>query len=187
MKSLQENATAIEQEYSALKQLPSDYSLKQDEHTLHKGQWDWHSFITKGRINTPFQVLAPTTSAVLQSIPDLLTGPPFAYSFMSTLKAGTTIAPHFGPANIRLRVHFPITVPAGTQQQIGIKLAGETRQWMKHQPMLFDDCYEHGVWNLTNEDRVVLLFDIWHPELSQAEREAICGMFDGARSKGWIT
>lgn len=35
--------------------------------------------------------------------------------------------------------------------------------------------------------RVVLLFDLWHPELVQAERESIVAMFNEARSKGWMS
>lgn len=31
--------------------------------------------------------------------------------------------------------------------------------------MFFDDCYEHEVWNRTGEERVLLLFDLWHPDL----------------------
>lgn len=31
--------------------------------------------------------------------------------------------------------------------------------------MVFDDCYEHEVWNKTEKERVLLLFDLWHPEL----------------------
>lgn len=33
--------------------------------------------------------------------------------------------------------------------------------------MVFDDCYEHEVWNRTDEERVLLLFDLWHPELAE--------------------
>lgn len=42
------------------------------------------------------------------------------------------------------------------------------------------------VWNLTEEERVILLVDIWHPELSLEERAAIVDMFDYARQQGWM-
>lgn len=66
------------------------------------------------------------------------------------------------------------------------------RQWEEGQPLLFDDSYEHEVWHGDPvssaqqdesidsdilQDRVVLLFDIWHPDLTTQERQAIVGMF----------
>jgi aspartyl/asparaginyl beta-hydroxylase (cupin superfamily) len=39
--------------------------------------------------------------------------------------------------------------------------------------MIFDDTIEHEAWNDGNEDRVVLIFDIWRPELSEREREEL--------------
>jgi aspartyl/asparaginyl beta-hydroxylase (cupin superfamily) len=38
---------------------------------------------------------------------------------------------------------------------------GETLRWRVGEPVFFDDCYEHSVWNNTSDDRVVLLFDMW--------------------------
>lgn len=51
---------------------------------------------------------------------------------------------------------------------------------------MFDDCYEHEVWNLTQSERVLLLVDIWHPELALEERHAILDMFSYARQQGWL-
>ena len=40
--------------------------------------------------------------------------------------------------------------------------------------LVFDDTYEHEAGNLSeNDKRVLLLIDIWHPDLKQGEREAI--------------
>ncbi len=189
----------IEGEYEAMsKKIPSDYTLKQDEHTLHGGgSWNWHSLVTKGKLQPSFQLLAPRTAALCQGNTDLLTGPPFAYSFFSSLGPGTHIAPHFGPCNIRLRVHLPLRVPQfvktaasdQTPPPLGMRIGGGERSlsWERGKPIVFDDTYEHEVWNKTTETRVVLLVDLWHPELSLEEREAINGMFDEARAKGWLS
>lgn len=40
--------------------------------------------------------------------------------------------------------------------------------------------------SLFSEPRVVLLFDIWHPDIQQEERKRIIGMFDYAQGQGWI-
>ena len=34
----------------------------------------------------------------------------------------------------------------------------------------------HETWNRTAEDRVLLLFDVWHPELGDDEIEAVVAM-----------
>ena len=54
------------------------------------------------------------------------------------------------------------------------------------EPRVFDGAYEHSAVNATAEPRVVLLFDVWHPELSHGERAALEHMFDGARKEGWL-
>jgi aspartyl/asparaginyl beta-hydroxylase (cupin superfamily) len=33
--------------------------------------------------------------------------------------------------------------------------------WKEGEPIYFDDSYEHSVWNHTDSERVVLLFDLW--------------------------
>ena len=45
------------------------------------------------------------------------------------------------------------------------------RRWAEGEVLLFDDSFEHEVWNETEQPRVVLIVDIWHPQLrSDAER-----------------
>ena len=64
-------------------------------------------------------------------------------------------------------------------------MGGETRPWSE--PLIFDDSYEHETWNRTGVDRVVLLLDLWHPDISQAERQAVMDMFGHAKRNGWIS
>ncbi len=59
--------------------------------------------------------------------------------------------------------------------------------------LLFDDAYEHEVWYDNDdgeedaEDRVVLLFDVWHPDVHKDEQTAIVDMFDGLQKGGAAT
>ena len=39
--------------------------------------------------------------------------------------------------------------------------------------MVFDDCYDHEVWNKTDGERVLLLFDLWPPELAEEVKEHV--------------
>jgi len=38
---------------------------------------------------------------------------------------------------------------------------------------VFDDTFEHEAWNRSEQTRVVLIFDIWNPYLTDVEREAM--------------
>ncbi len=93
-------------------------------------------------------------------------------AFLSILKPRTRIPPHFGLANYRLTVHLPLIVPAGC----GVAVAGEARETRSGRLMIFDDSYEHSAWNDSEAARIVLIFEIWHPALSAAERAAVIGM-----------
>lgn len=137
----------------------SDYKLSKDEHTLHSGKWEWNSLFLKGELQNKFLHLCPRTSEILMSIPLLMKSTPFAYSFFSTLSPNTAISPHYGPCNIRIRCHFPLIVPKG---DVGMRVGGQVVRWVEGQPLFFDDCYQHEVWNKAETDRVVLLFDIWY-------------------------
>ena len=42
--------------------------------------------------------------------------------------------------------------------------------------IVFDDTIEHEAMNGSDALRVVLIFDVWHPDLSAAEREAVAAL-----------
>ncbi len=90
-------------------------------------------------------------------------------AMFSVLRANTRIPPHTGVANVRLVVHLPLVVPPGC----GFRVGNETREWKVGEAWVFDDTIEHEAWNDSDEDRVVLIFDIWNPRLSASERSMI--------------
>ena len=79
---------------------------------------------------------------------------PFAFAFFSTLRPSSRIAPHHAPANLRIRVHLPLLVPE--PERCGIRVAGEARTWTPGEALVFDDAFEHEVWNEGDGERVVL-------------------------------
>jgi len=177
-----EAATAdIAAEYVALRDAPgglpvSDYEASDSDHGsgLHQGQkpWHWASFIDRGVRRREMALRCPVTAAVIDATPRLcVDSMPFAFAFFSTLRGGSRIAPHCSPCNLRVRLHLPLLVPEPAK--CGITVAGETRQWEVGKALIFDDAYEHEVWNDGEEDRVVLLLDTWHPDLSDEE---VCTM-----------
>ena len=71
--------------------------------------------------------------------------------------------------NCRLVVHLPLIIPP----DCGIRVGSETRGWEEGSCIVFDDTFEHEAWNRSGHTRVVLIFDIWNPHLSEAEREGM--------------
>lgn len=118
--------------------------------------------------------LCPETLAVMQKL-DLARITSRAPSILfSMLRAGARIPPHTGMLNGRLICHLPLIVPAGC----GFRVGGETRKWREGELIIFDDTVEHEAWNDGESDRIILIFDIWRPELAQDERAAIVALFE---------
>jgi aspartyl/asparaginyl beta-hydroxylase (cupin superfamily) len=93
-------------------------------------------------------------------------------AMFSLLKPKTHIPPHTGVTNARLVTHLPLIVPEGCRFRVG----NETREWIPGKALVFDDTIEHEAWNDSDKLRVVLIFDIWHPDLSPGERSMVTAM-----------
>ncbi len=88
---------------------------------------------------------------------------------LSVLKAGAHIPPHFGSVNGRLIVHLPLIVPPHCG---ALCAAGEKRAWQEGRCLIFDDSFVHEAWNDSDQTRVVMLLDIWNPQLTTVEQQA---------------
>jgi hypothetical protein len=153
----------------------------------------------------------PDKSRSGQSHPDedlyphlLFEGTPFGFCFFSTLSGKSEIQAHTAPMNLRLRLHLPLILPNREQGEGNSPMAdlSETTSWEKHRPacgirvgpfvrewkegsvMVLDDSYNHEVWNDTDKSRVILLVDIWHPDIPPVEKKAIVDLFQKAQQDG---
>jgi Aspartyl/Asparaginyl beta-hydroxylase len=90
----------------------------------------------------------------------------------SLLAPHTHIPPHTGINNTRLVCHLPLIVPEGCWFRVG----SQTRQWEPGKLLIFDDTLEHEAMNPSDQLRVVLIFDIWHPALDEKEKAGITAM-----------
>ena len=176
VKVLEENFNLIKQEYIDAEKsniLYNDYKLVDNEKSLHKGDWSWYSFISKGKVNNDFHKIFPQTYKILSSLDEIMYNIPFAYSFFSNLENGSEILPHYGPCNIRLRIHLGIEIP---DNECFIEIAGNSKKWNEGKCIVFDDTFIHSVQNKSGKRRIILLIDTWHPELHYSEKEAITNM-----------
>lgn len=111
----------------------------------------------------------PVTSGLLDRLPLSRVADHSPETFFSVLKPGAHIPPHTGVINTRLVVHLPLIIPP----DCGIRVGTETRGWKEGECIVFDDTFEHEAWNKSEHTRVVLIFDIWNPYLTDVEREAM--------------
>jgi aspartyl/asparaginyl beta-hydroxylase (cupin superfamily) len=65
-------------------------------------------------------------------------------------------------------------------------VGAETRHWKVGEALVFDDTIEHEAMNPSDELRVVFIFDVWHPDLSEIEREAVAALVASERSAGGL-
>jgi Aspartyl/Asparaginyl beta-hydroxylase len=122
----------------------------------------------------------PRTVAALEKVPMSRIGSRTPSVLFSLLRPGAHIPPHNGMLNSRLICHLPLIVPPGCWLRVG----NETRQWEEGKLLIFDDSIEHEAMNPTSDLRVILLFDIWRPELTEAERRGVSAIFEAIDGYG---
>lgn len=86
----------------------------------------------------------------------------------SRLAPHTSIEPHSDCANYVTTVHLPLCDHPSI-----LCVAGESRVYSEGKIMLFDSSFTHSVQNPSDTPRDILLFNIWHPDLSDEEVHAI--------------
>ena len=132
---------------------------------------DWMAIdlFNSGQLNSEVAALFPTTLEVLKSIPTYnLEQNPFEV-FFSFLQANQSIPSHFGQSNHALTVHLPLDIPDDCYLQV----ASQKQNWREGELLIFDDSFLHSAHNNSNKTRVVLIFSIWHPDLTAIEKETI--------------
>jgi len=133
-----------------------------------------------GRLVEENAARCPRTMAALARVPMSRIGTRTPSVLFSLLRPGAHIPPHNGMLNSRLICHLPLVVPPGGWLRVG----SETREWEGGKLLVFDDSIEHEAMNPSSEVRVILLFDIWRPELSEAERRAVSTVFEAIDGYG---
>lgn len=83
----------------------------------------------------------------------------------SILQKKTEIVPHYGLNNLHLTCHLGISV----NKLSYLKVNSQKHRWSTGKCLIFDDTFLHSAANNSSKDRVIFLFDFWHPDLSATE------------------
>lgn len=136
---------------------------------------DWSAcFLWKDGQETPNAARCPKTMAALADAPLCQVAGRSPQIMFSQLKAGAHIQPHTGFVNTRLVCHVPLIVPPGCKFRVG----NDVREWERGKAWVFDDTIEHEAINTSDRTRVVLIFDIWRPELNEEERALVAATLE---------
>ena len=164
-----------EQDFVPYLTYPDDVPHKQFAELNNSPRWSAFHLLKDGAPVDGNAARCPRTMALLGQAPQPDQPGRTPTAMFSLLKPKTRIPPHVGVSNARLVTHLPLIVPPGC----GFRVGNETRPWVPGRAWVFDDTIEHEAWNDSDKLRVVLIFDIWHPQLSPAEREMITALTRG--------
>lgn len=106
------------------------------------------------------------TEKMLQNLPESATK---SRTYFSAMSPGIHINPHCGPHNFKLRTHIGIVTPP----EAVIRVGSIIKPWVVGKCIVFDDSFEHEVWNKSNITRIVFIVDVWNPNLTVEEIKAL--------------
>jgi aspartyl/asparaginyl beta-hydroxylase (cupin superfamily) len=148
---------------------PEGVPLDQWKELNKSRRWSAYFLWNQGVAQQGHLARCPRTAAALKGAPQCDVARRGPTAFFSVLDAGTRIPPHTGVTNTRVIVHLPLIVPPGC----GFRVGSETREWLPGKAWVFDDTIEHEAWNSSDTPRAILIFDVWNPFLSAAERDLV--------------
>ncbi|MFE7777024.1 aspartyl/asparaginyl beta-hydroxylase domain-containing protein [Streptomyces sp. NPDC057445] len=153
----------------------SDY----EHYLVRQNDWQALYLYKRGRLMAESEPLVPTAYRILrETAVDTGAICPLLESHFSTLLPGAAIRPHCDLWNFSINLHVAVDIP----EDCGIRVAGEARPWKEGECLLFDYSFEHEAWNHGARPRTCLLVDLWHPETTLPEREALVALVTEIRA-----
>lgn len=149
---IRDEAIAVSQVGAA----PSLATISPDHRSIAK-VGKWRSFFLWGYGYPIDDNLArcPKTQALVERIPGLNS------AFFSILAPGTHIPAHRGVTKGLITCHLGLIVPR--DGDVRMRVADRIVRWAEGETLVFDDTYDHEVWNDTAGTRVVLLVQFERP------------------------
>lgn len=88
------------------------------------------------------------------------------------LEPHSKIKPHCGDTNANYRCHLGLLVPEDYKKCV-MKVKNIEKHWKQGEIISFLDAHEHEAWNNSNEQRIILLFDVLKPEF-ETQKNKVC-------------
>jgi aspartyl/asparaginyl beta-hydroxylase (cupin superfamily) len=129
---------------------------------MNRGMWD--------RTNCK---LFPRTARFIRD-----SGIPAVEVFFASMKPNSAIKMHSDFTNFVLTSHLALDIPENGKNKCRITVGDDCKQWINGEMMLFDTSIMHDAVNEANASRYILMFRVWHPELTKNERDALQFIYD---------
>ncbi|MCA8248907.1 aspartyl/asparaginyl beta-hydroxylase domain-containing protein [Burkholderia multivorans] len=142
-----------------LPRIPRFHEIMREQHDISANDArDWRMFIMQA-YGQPFPrnlSRCPTVASIVATSPDVLS------ASLSFLAPGKHIPPHRGPFRGILRGYLVLSMPRRADGTPGAVLKVDGREYRLDEGrfLLWDDTFEHEVWNDSDDVRIVLLLDI---------------------------
>lgn len=161
VRTVEENWTILREELGELlehkEEIPNLQDVSPEQSVVAQGEsWKSFFFYGFGHKIEPNCARCPQTAEIVTKIPGL------KMAMFSILAPKSHIPPHRGPYRGLLRYHLGLIIPS-PQTSCRIRVADEIRSWQEGRSLIFDDSYDHEVWNDSDRYRVVLFVDFVRP------------------------
>jgi aspartyl/asparaginyl beta-hydroxylase (cupin superfamily) len=145
--------------------------LERWEALLSRSARPWSTFYLwrEGKAVAGNLARCPRTAELLSQVPRPEMPHVAPTVFYSVLDARSRTRPHHGVTNARLIVHLPLITPPHCRLRVG----SEVREWQAGTAWVYDDTIENEAVNESDRPNALLIFDVWNPYLSGAERELL--------------
>lgn len=158
---IREEALAIA---SDLEQVPRFHELMPEQAAISANDGhDWRMFILKAYGTEVVKNMAacPNLAGLVRDTPEVVSA---TLSFLAPHKH---IPPHRGPFKGILRFHLMLTMPLDKHGMPAAILIVDGREVRLGEGdcLLWDDTFEHEVWNRSDNVRIALLLDVWRPTM----------------------
>ena len=138
-------------------ELPSFQDISTDQATItDDDRWKTFFLYGFGFRSDANCARCPETARLVAAVPGMQT------AMFSILSPGKHIPDHCGPYKGVIRYHLALKVPE-PRDQCRIRVGDQIAQWEEGKSLVFDDTFEHEVWNDTDGVRAVLFLDVVRP------------------------
>jgi hypothetical protein len=156
MRELRRNFAVVRSEIMAVVSERSQFR----QHYPGNRLWKSFKLVDNGKRVEANCARCPITSRILSSVASA------GEVMISLLEPGASLSTHFDFAAPMLTYHLAIDIP----DDCGLRVGSEVRHWVEGTGLVLDTTYEHEAWNDSDRERVVLIVDFPHPELTAVER-----------------
>uniref|UniRef100_A0A6S8DPY6 Aspartyl/asparaginy/proline hydroxylase domain-containing protein n=1 Tax=Aureoumbra lagunensis TaxID=44058 RepID=A0A6S8DPY6_9STRA len=155
-----------------------------DEASAYGQDWRTLVLMDRGRWDPINAALFPQTCRLIDN-----SGIPAVEAFFAAMKPKTIIKPHSDTCNFVLTSHLGLVIPGQDESHPPCRLSvgDQTRPWREGQVSLFDTSLLHDAVNDSNQYRYILMFRVWHPDLTSNERKGLQFLFDCLEEPGLVS